>query len=105
MEAPPIAGPLSTPHPPEICYGSRLHCWSCGTDEPDKPCFQACFECCHVYRTAQELLDEHNKVIRAMNASARERGECEFDGSPWKDIPETADVTEVTCCPLCVHDW
>lgn len=82
-----IAGPIDVPHPIEACYGSRLHCWSHDIDEPDLPWYRACFECKHVYRTAAELLAEHNKVL------------AQYDVEP-----ET-DAADIYTCPLCTHDF
>ena len=69
--------------------GSRLHCFSCDVDETDQPCYQACLECRHVWRTAGELLAAHNaqavQGVRLGNADRRGQG--------------------VSRCPKCSHDW
>lgn len=82
-----IAGPIADPHPADACYGSRLHCWSHDIDEPDSPCYRACFECKHVFRTAAQLLAGHNEHLAVYG--------CE---------PET-DAGNVWTCPLCIHDF
>src|SRR5712671_4807396 len=58
-----IAGPLADPHDAFTCYGSRNHCYGCDADEPDEPCYRACFECRHVWRTAEDLLAAHNEHL------------------------------------------
>lgn len=82
-----IAGPISGPHPVDECYGSKLHCWTCGVDEPDQPCYRACGECMHVFRSAAELLEGHNKHLAVYG------------------MEPATDPDQVFCCPHCVHDW
>ena len=82
------AGPITEPHPIEECYGSKLHCWSHDVDEPDQPAYISCFECKHVYRSAEELVAEHNKHL-----------------DPAWNEPAVTDPELVHCCPLCIHDW
>lgn len=83
-----IAGPIEVPHPLDECYGSRLHCWNHGADEPDSPCYRACLECRHVFGSAAELLAAHNEHLDVALA----------------EQPET-DAGKVSCCPLCTHSW
>lgn len=66
----------------------ETHCYIHDEDEPDVPGdYRACGECFHVYRTATELLDEENKIMRSMG------------------LPFTQDAAEVVTCPLCTHDF
>lgn len=74
------------PHPPEACYGSPLHCYICNEDEPVSG-FLVCFECNHTFVTADELLAEHNKILESL------------DMSPEKD------VSQIFCCPMCLHNF
>lgn len=73
----------STPHAIEDCYGSRLHCAWHNVDEPETDMSRACFECWHVYQTAEELAD-------AWEAAT---------GSPW------TGPGPIPGCAYCGHDW
>jgi hypothetical protein len=78
-----ITGPLAAPHPVEVCYGSRLHCfWHEADEAPDG--FRFCFECKHMFVTPADLLAEHNM---------------------HQDWHPATDTGQVFCCPLCTHDW
>jgi hypothetical protein len=57
-------------------------------EEPIPPnAYRLCLECGHVYPTAEDLLKEDTKVA------------LEYGFAPVTE-PE-----QVTCCPLCTHDW
>lgn len=71
------------PHAIELCYGSRLHCHWHDEDETETPESRACFECNHVYQSAEEL------------ATA---WEAETGAPWWGEGP-------VPGCPYCGHDW
>lgn len=76
------------PHDIFDCERPDQHCWSHDEDEPlDEPCYIACLECHHGYKSANELLIEHNIILKSMNISP-------------EDNPE-----EVFTCPLCLHDF
>jgi hypothetical protein len=81
-----ITGPLTTPHPPETCYGSAIHCYWDNADEPGGA-FRVCFECHHAYLSAADLLAAHNAVLAGMGLEAE------------------GDVERVGICPACCHDW
>lgn len=88
MTVPAIAGPVTSPHAIEECYGSHLHCFSHDVDETwDDTCHRACYECKHVFRTAVELLAGHNEHLAA-----------------YGEEPE-ADAAKVFSCPHCIHDF
>lgn len=81
-----ITGPLTTPHPPQTCYHSALHCYRHNADEPGDA-FRVCFECHHAYLSPADLLAAHNAVLAGMG--------LEGEG----------DVGRVACCAVCGHDW
>lgn len=90
-------------HMPETCYGSKLHCYSHNEDEPDNPCYRACFECRHVFPTAEDLLREHNEIIADLNKYVVPGGD-----SLWvltEPMPPETDPLQVFTCPHCVHDF
>ena len=70
--------PGSSSHPPELCYGSRLHCCWHHEDEPSGA-YAVCLECGHAYQSAEDLLEAWS--FRYLN-------------------PE-----EVPGCAFCLHDW
>ena len=78
--------PQTVQHDPSEACGDQ-HCYTHHVDEPSEPAYRFCYECGHVWRTAAELLAEHNRQLAVY-------------GRP----PET-DVNQVFCCPLCIHDW
>lgn len=104
-----MAGAITTPHPPEACYGSHLHCYWHDVDEPAEMVYRVCGECKHAFVTADELLAEHNRVLaeiheREVAMIAEAYGMAELWGTPAPMTPET-DVTQVFCCPFCIHDF
>ena len=49
--------------------------------------FWRCFECGHVYKTEQEVVDSFNSIMREyLRPSARQ-------------------AVDVPFCPPCLHDW
>lgn len=78
---------LLNPHEPSRACGDT-HCYSHGTDEAAEGGWRVCFECKHVYRTAEELQREW-----AANAPPDIRG---------RPAPP---VEQIYFCPLCMHDW
>lgn len=76
---------MSVPHAIADCYGSRLHCYYHGVDEPEAGAFRICLECGHVYATEMD-------VCRAW----REELPGSFPFTPATDIP---------ACAYCGHDW
>lgn len=87
-----------------------LHCVWCNVDEPDNPCYRACGECLHVFATAEDLLREHNTMLRDISLHVF----CTPDPDGWmtvergrfeREIPVEADPDRVWACPLCSHDF
>lgn len=74
---------MTKSHAIEVCYGSRLHCWTHDADEPEAGAYRACLECGHVFQTPGELLAAWLAEL----------------GYP------VADAESVPGCPYCSHDW
>jgi hypothetical protein len=70
-------------HPIEDCYGSRLHCWWHNIDETETDISRTCFECNHVYKTADDLANAWKSEM----------------GIVWNG-PEP-----IPACAYCGHDW
>jgi hypothetical protein len=108
-------------HSPGECADPKNHCYEHNEDEyadDDHPWYLICGECYHVFRTADELLAEHNRVIAELNDDARLtacathagytpgcfycllRREHETAGP----MPPEQDVRLVHTCPFCAHD-
>lgn len=83
------------PHDEYACYGSPRHCSGCGEDEDLEPCYLRCFECGHIFPTAEDLLANHNQVIAEMNKYYHWEPPMAYD----------TDVDRVFCCPVCIHDF
>jgi hypothetical protein len=79
---------LVNPHDPSPAC-DETHCWSHGIDEPGEGAYRRCFECGHVYRSAEELQREW--VANAPPDLA----------DPGKLPP----AEEIFFCSLCGHDW
>jgi len=71
------------PHAIELCYGSRLHCQWHDEDEPETDTSRVCFECNHVYLTAEDLAAAFEAVV----------------GYQWT-LEEP-----IPACPYCSHGW
>ena len=83
----------------EAC--GMAHCATHNVDEHiGSSYFVVCFECNHVYRTADELLDTFNAIGRQMYE------ECVANGwdccLPFED---QVDPEAIHFCPLCSHDF
>lgn len=92
MKAAGVAPELVIPHEEgPMCGG--LHCHMCGVDEPGDGAFRRCFECGHVYRTAESL--------REAWAEATAQG---YGLPPGTDVT-APPVEQIYGCPLCAHDW
>ena len=94
-----VAGPVTSRHEPEDCYGSPLHCWVHGVDEPHKgTAYRICFECNHVYRSEAELVKAYNEGQDEANEIAKRNG--------WPLIRYRKKTARtIYFCPLCLHDW
>lgn len=82
-----IAPELVTVHEPgPMCGG--LHCWSHGLDEPGDGAWRRCFECGHVYMTAEDL-------------------QREWTANAPPDLPDRTapPAEEIHFCCLCLHDF
>lgn len=69
-------------------------CWIHRVLEPfEEGDYRYCYECGHVYKTEQELLDEFNKECKEVCNS------CDH-----KHVDKTSGV-DIFFCPLCLHDF
>jgi hypothetical protein len=84
------ADPLNPHQPSEACHG--IHCYWHHVDEPGEGAYRACFECGHVYQTAEDL----------RQAWAAEIAPDLRDHGP---VPGPPPAEEIWGCPLCAHDW
>jgi hypothetical protein len=77
-------------------------CWSCYKDEPipEGGAYQVCFECKHVYVTAEDLVVAYNRVITEMN---RNMGPGHAKLALLTSSPESAK--RIYFCQLCMHDF
>lgn len=71
---------------------SAIRCAIHDKDEPTEGAFRICFECKHVFKTAQEVIDEHKEAIDRMLVEDR----------VYVSDPE---ILAADFCPLCIHDW
>lgn len=85
-----------------------LECGPVPDPEPDvqvvltTPAFLVCFECGHVFPSAEVLLAEHNAQGQRM-VEAEENASDGMDfGFPF--VPKTS-ADQVTFCPRCSHDF
>lgn len=70
-----------------------------GEYEPDQPGdYKACGECCHVWRTEQEFIDD------VLNAYSEHAAAMKlFHGTTIG--PYEGDPRQDPVCPLCTHDF
>lgn len=82
-----------------ILHGAVDWCEGCHTRQPtiapDEQVHIVCWECGHVYKTTQALIDAHNKV----NA---EIAECHPE---WNTPGMETDASNIAACPCCTHDF
>lgn len=86
----------TVPHEPdEACH--RMHCYSCGVDEPDGG-YITCGECFHVYRTAGELRRAYRR--RALSLPV-------YDVPRWRIWRHalTIRAKKIYFCQHCTHDF
>jgi hypothetical protein len=71
------------------------YCFIHHEDEPvPQDCFLICYECKHVYRTPQDLVNEHNAAMDMIHEL----------GEKW--TPVTVErVEDIYSCPVCIHDF
>ena len=91
---------LVEPHPiHDACL--PVHCWEHDVDEIQTPTsYKRCFECKHVYQTAQDLIDAYNQVVAEMNADGARRYGAEHEPRP----PRTS-AEDIYFCQHCMHDF
>lgn len=76
--------------PTDAC--AHCHCHYHHVDEAGKT-YRECYECGHAYPTARALRREHRRRV------------------PFRYYPRTwlyslfTRADDITCCPLCAHDW
>lgn len=71
------------------------HCFIHHEDEPvPQDCFLICYECQHVYRTPQDLVEQHNAAMDLIMEP----------GETWKPLT-VEQVGEIFSCPVCAHDF
>lgn len=73
-----------------VCSPECEHfCWEHNRHEDYGPdSYLVCFECHHVFRTEEELIEGHNRQL--------------------EEAPHSIPVTsgdQVFCCPHCIHDF
>jgi hypothetical protein len=86
-----VAPDLVNPHEPSEACGDT-HCYWHHVDESDVGAYRVCFECKHVYRTAENL----------RQAWATEIAPDLRDHGPDPDPPP---AEEIWGCPYCAHDF
>lgn len=78
----------------EAFAGAR--CCAHGVDEPwAEDDFKFCYECWHVFRTEQDLVDAHNRSVR--------EDQLYFKGTDMLVLATSADT--IYSCPYCIHDF
>jgi hypothetical protein len=84
-----IAPDLVNPHEPSEACGDT-HCYWHHVDESDEGAYRVCFECKHVYRTAEALREAFMAEV-----------------APDLSAPPltTPAAEEIWFCPMCAHDW
>lgn len=63
--------------------------------------YRICFECSHVYSTAQELVDRYNEMQARVHAW--ERNDNENDS--LTGYPIATDAEKIFFCQYCIHDF
>ena len=67
----------------------NTHCASCGLLQLDTEYFIMCAECFHIYKTSQDLLNMHNKMLKEID----------------ENYETETDVNKIYSCPCCIHDF
>ena len=99
---PPLDRGVTPHHRSQAC--GMAHCHVHNLDEHiGVAYFIICFECNHVYKTADELLDTFNAIGRQSYQECvanewRGWGDC----LPFEDV---VDPNAIHFCPLCQHDF
>ena len=85
-----MADLVNAHEPSEACSGT--HCYWHHVDEPDDGAYRVCFECKHVYVTAEDLRQAwRDEVVPALREYGREA--------------EPPPAEEIYACVFCCHDW
>lgn len=80
-----------------------MNCYGCNKPMPlDGAFYRYCFECGHVYVTARDLIEAHNKLNREVNEAT---GEATFNGETLPEIPMVESGDEIGYCPCCLHNF
>lgn len=88
------------PHAQDAGCATHAHCLSCGLDEIDRPGdYRVCGECCHIFRTEQDLLAAERALLQSFAKF--------YPEGPQRDRALQGHVSgaAVLSCPLCSHDW
>ena len=80
------------------------YCYACGQYEDSLRAFHVCFECNHVFKTEQDLIDGHNAILDDLNKEelCAWGEEKPIERTP---LPHVTSAKEVHSCPLCIHDF
>lgn len=78
-------------------------CWGHMECEPapEAGFYLVCGECFHGFVTADSLLNAHNATSK--QAYEKFKGDPVFGSS--EEWQATTDVSDVFCCPVCIHDF
>ena len=87
-----LAPDLVNPHEPSGACADT-HCFWHHVDEPDDGAYRVCFECKHVYLTAEALREAWAEVTAEG-----------YDLPPGTDVI-APPVEQIYGCPYCAHDW
>ena len=87
-----LAPDLVNPHEPSEACGDT-HCYFHHVDESDAGAYRVCFECKHVYLTAEDLRAAFMAEVMPCLVSA---------SAPPIQPPPAEDIYG---CAYCAHDW
>lgn len=82
-------------------------CWVHHRHEPPKgQPFRQCFECGHVYESAEELVEDYrNGYAESLSCPPAPFGDEVERTMPPKAYHPLIAVETIYFCPLCLHDW
>ena len=73
---------------------SLVHCAI--HDKFELPQTYSCLECRHQYKSSGDIIRTYNNMV----AEVYRRG-----GVPKREPPVATKLSQVSFCPLCLHDW
>ncbi len=80
-------------------FGPGRHCFFHPNERaPREGDYLVCFECGHVYETADDLRREEASALNDLNRFLELTPRHVVD-------PAKVDLSTVHSCPLCTHDW